>query len=343
MFDMERLPPYLRMQIRIVDRAGKFMIEGRDLAALREHLGEDRSHPPPPPGTNPWHRDGVTKWDFGKLPERIDQRHGGLTLTKYPALVDTGEAAALRLLDSLDEATRQTRLGALRLFTLAENRELKTQVRWFPNIEKIRLQATPLTKNRPIEDQLIDLVGARAFYATNEVPRNADSFEAQKLIGRKSILPAVQEVTKLATALFAAYYELRLALEQPLPATWKYAVDDLRDQLAALLPEGFLASTPWDWLQHYPRYLKAMSLRLTKLKTSGLPRDKQAHDQVAARWQAYKQRLTEHRKRIVEDPELAVYRWMIEELRVSLFAQELGTSIQVSPQRVDKQWAKVKI
>src|SRR4029079_18105771 len=144
-------------------------------------------------------------------------------------------------------------------------------------------------------------------------------------------------------AIFDAYHEARLALEQPRPATWKYALDDIREQLAALLPGGFLASTPWNWLEHFPRYLKAISLRLTKIAGSGIPRDRHSHDLIAPRWQAYQERSLELRRRGVANPELDQFRWMIEELRVSLFAQELGTSIPVSPQRLDKQWGKVAL
>ncbi|HMC10315.1 MAG TPA: DUF3418 domain-containing protein, partial [Pirellulaceae bacterium] len=343
MFDLDRLPLHLKMKVRVIDHGGKTVVEGRDLATLRDHLGEDRTPSKPAPGTTPWHRDGITKWDFGPLPDHLDLVLGGLTITKFPALVDAGDSSRLRLLDTSAEATRQTRLGVLRVFVLAEHRELKTQVRWLPNIEKIRLYAAPLASTRSIEDQLIDLVGARAFYATDQIPRDADTFEAQRLLGRRNILPAVQEVTKLIAALFEEYHELRLAQEQRRPASWQYALDDLHDQLAALLPDGFLTTTPWSWLVHFPRYLKAMSLRLKKIATSGIPRDRQAHDQIAPRWQAFKQRTTDHRKRAIDDPELPLYRWMTEELRVSLFAQELGTSIPVSPQRLDKQWAKVHV
>jgi ATP-dependent RNA helicase HrpA len=343
MFDLERLPPHLRMKVRVVDHGGKTVVEGRDLATLREHLGEVSAPPAPPPGSSPWHRDGITKWDFGTLPDQVELKRSGLALMQYPALVDTGDSTNLRLLDTAAEAARQTRLGALRLFVLAEHRELKTQVRWLPGLEKIRLHAAPLASTRPIEDQLIDLVGARAFYAVESVPRDADTFEAQRLAGRRNILPAIQEVTRLVAALFEAHHELRLALEQAKAATWQYATDDLRDQLAAILPDGFLTKTPWAWLQYFPRFLKAMTLRLTKIKSGSLPRDRQAHEQVSSRWLAYKTRAVEHAKRRIDDPELEIFRWMIEELRVSLFAQELGTSIPVSPQRLDKQWSKVLI
>src|SRR5207244_1475734 len=171
---------------------------------------------------SPWHRDGITKWDFGALPAQVELKRGGLVLVQFPALVDAGESASLRLLDTPAEAARQTRLGALRLFVLAEHRELKTQIRWLPNLEKIRLYAAPLASTRSIEDQLIDLVGARAFYAVDSIPRDADSFEAQRLAGRRNILPSVQEVTKVVAAIFEAYHEVRLALEQPRPPTWLY-------------------------------------------------------------------------------------------------------------------------
>jgi ATP-dependent helicase HrpA len=187
-------------------------------------------------------------------------------------------------------------------------------------------------------------VGARAFYVVDSVPRDAESFEAQRLAGRKHILPAVQEVTRLVQALFEAYHELRLTLESQTrrPTTWKYALDDVQEQLAALLKDGFLTITPWEWLQHFPRYLKAMNLRLKKI-TSAVLRDKQLYEQAAKHWEQYKERFASHKKRFIDDPELEAYRWMIEELRVSLFAQELGTSAPVSPQRLDKQWAKVRV
>ncbi len=346
MFDLERLPAYLRMKIRVVDHGGKTVVEGRDLAVIREHLGEEAS--PQPAASLPWHRDGLTKWDFGELPRHVDLRTGGVTLTKYPALVDGGETAALRLLDSPAEAAELTRLGALRLFAIAEHRELKTQVVWLPQLEKLRMQAAPLAKDRRIEDQLMDLIAARAFYpdarnATEGVPYSAEAFEARRLLGRKHILPAVQEVTKLVLPLFESYYELRLALEQARLPTWNYALDDIREQLAALTPAGFLTCTPWEWLVQYPRYLKAAELRLKKLSSGSIPRDKLGHDQLAPRWQAYQQRLADHHRLRHFDPELAHYRWLIEELRVSLFAQELGTSQPVSPQRLDKLFAKIAL
>ena len=249
--------------------------------------------------------------------------------------------SASGLLDTRAEAERQTRLGALRLFVLAEHRELRTQVRWLPNLEKIRLYAAPLAKSGrwKTSSSTWSAPGRSTCWTTSR--RDAASFEAQKLAGRKHILPAVQEVTKLVAAIFEAYHELRLALEQPRPATWNYAIDDLRDQLAALSPEGFLTTTPWSWLQHVPRrsqghvaaadknQIRAASPATARPTTRSPPAGPPTGSGCP---------IISGGGRTT--PELAHFRWMIEELRVSLFAQELGTSIPVSPQRLDKQWAK---
>ena len=341
MFDLARLPPHLEMNVEVVDDGGKTLAVGRDLEAIRAEVGVSTKPDVAPAGKTPWHRDGVTKWDFGPLPKHVDVRRGGLTITQYPALVDVGESAALRLAETPEQAELWTRGGARRLFILAERRELKAQVQWLPGIEKIRLFAAPLSKERPIDEQLIDLLADRAFYAASGVPRTPDDYEAQRLFGRKEIVPSVQHLARVALALFEAYHTIRLALEQKRPEAWKYLVDDLRQQLADLTPAGFLATTPWQWLEHYPRYLKGMALRLQKMASGGPARDRQGFEQISPRGKAWRERAEQLAKQGKIDPELNQYRWMLEELRVSLFAQELGTSIPVSPQRLDKQWGKV--
>ena len=335
MFDLERLPPHLRMKVRVLDDGGRTVVESRDLAAIREHLGDD-SAPTAAYASSPWHRDGVTKWDFGALPEHVDLRVGGLALTKYPAVVDAGQTVNLRLCDTVAEAQRLTRMGVLRLFALAEHRELKAQVKHLPQIERIRLFAAPLCKTQPIDDQLIDLLASRAFYQSDEVPCDSDSFEAQMLFGRRLIIPSVQEITKVVLPLFEAYHEVRLALEQPRPSAWQPALDDIRDQLAALLPPGFMVATPWPRLLHLPRYLRAICQRLSKLAGGGLERDRQQLSQIKPRQEALEGHISADQWADIFDPQWAQYRWMLEELRVSLFAQGLGTSEPVSLQRLDR-------
>jgi ATP-dependent helicase HrpA len=340
-FTIERLPPHLLLNVRVVDDRGQTLAQGRDLAAIRERVGA-RDEPLAPAEPSPWHRDGLKTWDFGALPKQVEVRHGGVVLTKYPALVDAGDSAALRLVDSAALASEQTRAGARRLFAIAENRELKAQVQWLPKFDQLKMFAAPLCQTRTLQQQVIDLLADRAFYASESVPRNAEDFQIQAKIGKRNIVPSVQAVTRLVTPLLEAYHEVRLALEQPRPPAWQSALADIREQLAALTFEGFLTAVPDAWLKHYPRYLKGIASRLKKLASSGVARDAQAYAEIASRWKAYQANAEAHRQSGIVDPELTLFRWMLEEQRVSSFAQELGASMPISPKRLDKQWEKVQ-
>ncbi|MFN0020820.1 MAG: ATP-dependent RNA helicase HrpA [Pirellulaceae bacterium] len=345
MFAADKLPPHLLLNVRVVDEKGKKLSEGRDIVALREQVGVKPEEVKPQAEEIAWHRDGLKSWDFDKLPQRLDVKRAGVVLTKYPALLDQGESVALRLLESAAEAERQTRGGVRRLFAIAENRELKAQVQWLPGIDKLKLWGAPLAKERPLTEQLMDLLADRAIFGDGlfaGLPRSRTDFEELLRARRKHVVPAVQEVTKLVLPLFEAYHEVRLALEIARPAAWKFALDDIRDQLALLLPPSFLTAQPWEWLQHFPRYLKAISHRFKKLSTA-LARDKTNYDLIAPRIKAWKERVARPFTTDAEQEQLALYRWMLEELRVSLFAQELGTSIPVSPKKLDSQWEKVGI
>jgi ATP-dependent helicase HrpA len=152
---------------------------------------------------------------------------------------------------------------------------------------------------------------------------------------------AVQEVAAVAAPLFEHYHQARLALERATAPSWRYAVEDIRQQLAHLMPPGFLTSTPWRWLQQYPRYLQAIRIRLEKLSGDGLARDRRHAAEIAPCWEAY---LDLHRRQTEQgrvEPQLSEHRWLLEEYRVSLFAQQLGTAVPVSRKRLDAAWKQV--
>jgi ATP-dependent helicase HrpA len=141
----------------------------------------------------------------------------------------------------------------------------------------------------------------------------------------------------------AAYQPLRVRLSEPFAPMLHPGIRDMQEQLAHLVFKGFAVRIAWNSLQHLPRYLAAIEMRLKKLTNAGLSRDEQNMVIVMPLWKQYLTRLEKHRREGVHgDAELMTYRWMLEELRVSLFAQELGTAITVSPQRVEKQWEKVE-
>jgi ATP-dependent helicase HrpA len=173
-------------------------------------------------------------------------------------------------------------------------------------------------------------------------PRTKAEFDERLKAGRERLGLAVQEVMDLTGPLLEAFHQARLALEQATGAKWAYAAADVREQLDRLITPGFLTRTPWDWLKHFPRYLRAIPIRLESLRSGGLARDRKHTEEIRAHWQAYSDRARQQQESGIFDPELDLYRWMLEEYRVSCFAQRLGTAIPVSAKRLERQWERVR-
>ena len=340
-FDLTKLPYHLRMNVRVVDDSGKMIAESRELTELKQELGLEASPGASVISDEAWERDEIKTWDFGELAESVEIRRGDFVLQAYPSLVDAGESASLRLAPTAEAAEQQTRAGLRRLFCIVEHRELKSQVHWLPQIEQMQVFAATLKHKRDLREQLIDVLAELSFLQGQPLPRNADEFDAARKRGRQQMLVVVQELAKLAASLFERYHEAKLKFDETASTKFAASIDDVRSQLTQLTREGFLTETPWPWLQHYPRYLRGITDRLEKLRTGGGARDQQAMNELAP----HQQRIDEHFDKANAAGEasaaLIEYRWMVEELRVSLFAQQLGTSIKVSAQRLEKQWAKV--
>ncbi len=261
----------------------------------------------------------------------------------FPALVDAGDSVHLRLFDSLGAARQAMRAGLRRLFILTVKPGLKSAVSWIPKLDEALVKLRPLAKPAEWKQQLEELVADRAVFGEGDLPalRTAVEFTTWAKAGRERLTGAAQDAARLVPQLAQAYQQARLALEPIKAPNAKYAVDDVREQLAALLPSGFLTTTPWTSLEHLPRYLQGVHQRLTKLAT-GLARDRELHTRLQPYWRRYVDRRALHDKSGVADRELAQYRWLVEEYRISLFAQTLGTAVSVSPERLEKQWGKVQ-
>jgi ATP-dependent helicase HrpA len=341
-FQLDRLPQHLQMNVRVVDEQGQELSSARNLEQLQQDLGGAVTSGAPLVQDSAWHRNGISTWDFGELPESVVVACGGIPLTFYPALVEQDEQVALRLADSSELAAHQTRGGLRRLCCLAMGRELRSQVTWLPRLDQLKLYAATLCGPKLLEEQLAELIADRAFLDRDVVPRNADEFSDLFERGQQRIGIAVDEVARFARPLLEAYHQARLGLEGATSPNWKYAVEDMWQQLQQLAPGDFIAKTPWAWLQHCPRYLTGIDVRLKKLASSGWQRDGHSYEQIRPLLAAYRQRVAEHQQRGIDDIHLQHFRWMLEEFRVSLFAQELRTSIPVSAKRLERQWAKVQ-
>ncbi len=340
-FQEDRLPYHLRMQIRITDAQGKTLGAGRDLVSLRQEFGGVAATSFSAVDDPRWNRDGILTWDFSTLPTEIDVRRGGISLKGYPTLINNGESVSLRLVDAPLRAHYELRFGVRRLICLTIPRELKQQVESLPQLNNWTLQSKTFPQPLPFRQQLMELIVERAFLPDQSLPRSESQFRECLRAGRLRLAAAAAEVAHMIGPLFQAFLEIRKTWEKTASPQWQPTRQDVHAQLGQLFAPGFLVRTPWPWLQQFPRYARAIVMRLQKLTGGVGLRDQQHLAAVVPRWQRGIERLNQHRERHLYDPELESYRWMTEEFRVSLFAQELGTAVPVSEKRLDQQWARV--
>ena len=340
-FDPEKLPPELTMNIRVVDSEGKTLAMGRNLAALRRELASDTVERVAEVKDPRFPKDGITTWDFGELPERVEIHSGGLRLDAYPTLLDRGESVRLDISASPEQAVQRTRGGLRRLFFLAARGEIRSQVAWLPKLEQMVLWSASL-RQFDLNQQLADLIADRAFVADRPIPRDRAGFELRLKEGRDRIEIAVQDVAEVAPALFEAYHSARVGVDELAGSRFRYAADDAAGQIEQLVGPRFLTETPWPWLKHFPRYLRAIAYRFDKLRSGGQARDLAGCEEVRDWWQKLQQTVTGLAEAERLNPALIQFRWMLEEYRVSLFAQPLGTAVPVSAKRLEKQWSQVQ-
>jgi ATP-dependent helicase HrpA len=334
-------PPHLRMNFRVVDDAGHELAAGRDLAALKAQLGQaaQLTFGQADVGIE---REDIKLWDFGDLPEQLAFTRNGRRLTGYPALVDEGECVAIRLFDVQQAAEVAMRAGVARLLRLLLKEQMKQLEKNLRGFEPAALQLRGAAAAADLREDLLAAIVDRAFLGEDALPRSQQDFEAQRARARTR-LPAVSEAAcRLFVAIAEEYHRVCLAL---LASKSKSALArpaaDIRAQLPQLVFKGFFLSTPWEQLAHLPRYLKAMQLRLDKYGRDP-DRDAKHATGIAELWKRYTERLEKQRKAGAVDPGLLEFRWQLEELRVSLYAQELKTPYPVSYKRLDRLWAALR-
>ncbi|HET6424402.1 MAG TPA: DUF3418 domain-containing protein [Planctomycetaceae bacterium] len=340
-FQEENLPDHLRMRVEVVDTKGNTLGVSRDLDELRTQLGAKAAATFSAAPDPKWTRDGLKTWDFGPLPESVPIERAGLKLTGYPTLLDRGDSVSLRLYDSAVQAGYEFRFGLIRLFCLAVSRELKQQVDHLPFLNAWTLLGQTLPQPFPLRQHLAERIAERAFLSESPWPRSQADFGLRVAAGKPHIPAAAALVARQLQPLLETFTQIRRMWERTDLPQYQATRNDLHDHLSQLLASGFLIRTPWTWFVHMPRYLRGIVRRLEKLSSGSGPRDAQQLANLLPRWQRWKERAQMIRDRGQYDPELENYRWMIEEYRILLFAQELGAAISVSEKRLDKQWAIV--
>ncbi|MDR3111320.1 MAG: ATP-dependent RNA helicase HrpA [Planctomycetaceae bacterium] len=341
-FNEIQLPTELKMNIRVVDEQGKTIKESRDLKELKNELQVKTTNTLPDSTDPKWNRDNITAWDFGTLPESIECERNGFKIRVNPTLAVQPETktVSLRLCDNQETANKLTIESLIYLFYQHKKFEIETQIRWLPNVEKLKIYATQLTNSAGkfnLKQDVGLLIANRAVEPERiKIPRTKEEYKTFLTNATQKIPNAVTEITKLLEPLLTSYHQAKLALEK-LPGKFQSAKEDTEQNLENLTTQNFLQTTNWQSLQNYPRYFKAVAIRLEKLTSGGLTHDTEAAKEL----QALQQRYNKIKSEQPANTELENLRWMLEEYRVSLFAQKLGTQMKISAQRIEKQFEKV--
>jgi ATP-dependent helicase HrpA len=367
-FKLEQLSPHLLMNLRVVDEHGRQLGMGRHLPTLKAELGSQArsafqalaalklgtAASPPPVSAAAAPSRGVaatverralvaeapatthTAWTFGELPELMEIRKGAQTLVGFPALVDKGTHVEIEVFDEPEVAAAKHRVGLRRLVALQIREPLKVLEKHIPDLQAMAAQYMGLGTLEELRAQIVDVALDRAFLA-EPLPADARSFKARIDEGRARLNLIGHEVARQSGAILAEYAAaIRKLKDSRVP---KEVADDIAAQLQRLVPKRFLVETPWAQLQHLPRYLKAVVLRLDKWRADPA-RDAQRLAELRPLEQRWLKRVAELKGR--RDARLDEFRWLLEELRVSLFAQELRTPQPVSVKRLEKAWAQLQ-
>ena len=244
-------------------------------------------------------------------------------------------------MDSRVASDQVTRQGLVRLLRILHKKSVRAQVSGLPNIEQHALKLARIIPSKELRKQLGDLIVRIAFVHLKKIPRTADEFETLQQGAREKLSRAAHEVSRWLPRLSASVHQAFLQMED-IPAARSPVKGDLRSQISLLTEGAFFSETSWDWLVEYPRFFEAIGFRVDKLSSTSVDKDKMQTAEIEHYLQQYHDMRQRHEAQSLVDPELDQFRWMIEEYRVSLFAQSLGTSITVSAKRLEKQFAKVR-
>lgn len=337
-FKPETLPAHLFMNFNVVDEHGRMLSGGRNLdqlkaehqlqaqASFQEVVARDQDV------AQALNHEGLTSWTFGDLPELLEIRRNGQSFIGYPALVDKGTHCDLDVFDDPDQARVEHQAGLLRLFRLVLREQVRYLEKNINDLTQMGMLYMSLGTLEDLRDQIIDKAIEQACLET-PWPTNEAEFVARCEHGKGRLGLLAQEIARLIKQILMEW----AAVQKKLPTVKGHAAsyDDMQGQLRTLMVKHFIRNTPYTQLRHFPRYLKAVQVRIDKLRTDP-QRDARWSSDMATLLTQYQRRRTALKGK--HDAALDDFAWMLQELRVALFAQELRTPAPVSVKRLQRAW-----
>ena len=338
----ESLEPHLRMNFRLLDESGKVLGQGRNLTRLKEQFGNQSESSLRRLTGSSLEQEGLKDWSCGDLPEEITRKVGGLVLKSYPALVDQKDSVAVKLFEDKGMAQSETRKGLTRLFRFKLSNQLKFALARMKSLPQVKLLTTGIVQARALEEDLQSFLIAEVFVREHEEwPRNEEAFLRLVNERKGNLVPFAEDVDKLLLEIFKTAHSVSKTLKGNISFDRAFSLADIKAHLTQLIYPGFLCDAGTEWLRHYPRFLRGIELRQEKLPMQ-INKDRAWTEELTILYQKWDKRREIHQKHKLVDNNLILYRWMLEEYRVSLFAQQLGTRFPVSAKRLRKLWEEVQ-
>jgi ATP-dependent helicase HrpA len=320
------------MNLQIVDATGKILGSGRDIDALVDRFAGKVERGFSQRARHDLEKVGLDDWNFDELPLQVEIEQAGVSIKGYPAIVDKGDSVSIEVVDNRLAATRLSESGLLRLLMLQLKDQQKYVEKNIPGFERFALFYATRGSRDELLSHAVSAIFRYTFIEGKDKVRSEADFR-QRLNDKQDLIAVMNSVARLLDVILKESLQIEEHIKSTATDNNKEVYTDIKDQLGRLLTPGFLATVPFRWLDQYPRYLKAIQYRIDKLK-GNMDRDKVHMVEVLD----YSRRLFE-----LDDPApevLQEYRWMLEEYRVSLFAQPVGTSVPVSAKRLEKEWQR---
>ena len=336
-WQIENIDPHFFMRFDVRDLNNKSLAQSRDLKKLQNNLSTEVSKQFS--NNIKWdiEQKGLTQWNFDALPEEINKSVNNINIKGFPAILDDDSSVSIVVVDTQPNANEIHHDGLKRLYILAIKQQIKYLIKNLPNIQKTCMAYATIGSCNDLKDAIVDASIEKSFFSSKNIVRSHKDFEETLQQGSNDLVNNANELCKILDSVFESFNKIRKQLKKNSKPNWLISVGDIQSQLDHLIYEDFIYFTPLEHLKSYPRYLQAIQQRLDKLQQVA-ERDRQHTKQLSQYWD----RLVELNDEYYDNPIFSLYRWMLEEYRVSLFAQGLKTQLPVSEKRIEKQWQEVK-
>lgn len=329
----DQVPDHLKITFRVIDEKNRTQREGKDLNALKDQLKDKVQQTLSSVADDGLEQRGLHVWSFGSLPDCYEQKRGGYSVKAYPALVDEKDSVAIRLFDTPHQQQQVMRQGLRRLLLLNIPSPIKYLHEKLPNKAKLGLYFNPYGKVLDLIDDCIACAVDKLIETSGGPVWQEEAFQQLHEKVRAELNDTVVDIAKQVEQILTAVFTINKRLKGRVDMAMALALSDIKSQMNSLVFRGFVTENGWQRLPDVLRYLQAIERRLEKL-AQDVHRDRAQMlkvEQVQQAWQQWWNKLPAERR---DDDDVKAVRWMLEELRVSYFAQQLGTPFPISDKRV---------